>query len=163
MPQYGDLVILLSPRGKRRILRLEEGGDWHTQDGIIRMSSLVEAPFGSEVQSSLGVPFRMMRPQLHDLIMGIKRQTQIMYPKDMGLICLKLGVGAGRTILEAPVALPSPSPGSPARQVMSTPSRHGKNSINLPAAILPGPVWEVMFLCTCGTSPKASALTIRPF
>ena len=101
MPQYGDLVILLSPRGKRRILRLEEGGDWHTQDGIIRMSSLVEAPFGSEVQSSLGVPFRMMRPQLHDLIMGIKRQTQIMYPKDMGLICLKLGVGAGRTILEA--------------------------------------------------------------
>ena len=101
MPQYGDLVILLSPRGKRRILRLEEGGDWHTQDGIIRMSSLVEAPFGSEVQSSLGVPFRMMRPQLHDLIMGIKRQTQIMYPKDMGLICLKLGVGARRTILEA--------------------------------------------------------------
>ncbi len=33
--------------------------------------------------------------------MGIKRQTQIMYPKDMGIICMKLGVGNGRTILEA--------------------------------------------------------------
>ena len=53
------------------------------------------------MRTSLGVPFRVLRPQLHDLIMGIKRQTQIMYPKDMGLICLKLGVGAGRTILEA--------------------------------------------------------------
>lgn len=101
MPRYGDLVILLSPRGKRRIMRIEEGRDWHTQDGVVSMADLAATPFGSEVHTSLGVPFRVLRPQLHDLIMGIKRQTQIMYPKDMGLICLKLGVGAGRTILEA--------------------------------------------------------------
>ena len=101
MPRYGDLVILLSPRGKRRMMRVEEGRDWHTQDGVVSMADLAAAAFGSEVRTSLGVPFRVLRPQLHDLIMGIKRQTQIMYPKDMGLICLKLGVGAGRTILEA--------------------------------------------------------------
>ena len=101
MPRYGDLVILLSPRGKRRMMRVEEGRDWHTQDGVVSMADLAAAAFGSEVRASLGVPIRVLRPQLHDLIMGIKRQTQIMYPKDMGLICLKLGVGAGRTILEA--------------------------------------------------------------
>ena len=101
MPRYGDLVILLSPRGKRRMMRVEEGRDWHTQDGVVSMADLAAAAFGSVVRTSLGVPFRVLRPQLHDLIMGIKRQTQIMYPKDMGLICLKLGVGAGRTILEA--------------------------------------------------------------
>ncbi len=101
MPTFGDLVLLLSPRGKRRILRLTPGQDLHTQDGILTMESLAETPFGSEALTSLGVPFRVQEPQLHDLIMGIKRQTQIMYPKDMGLICLKLGVGNGRTILEA--------------------------------------------------------------
>lgn len=101
MPQYGDLVILLSPRGKRRMMRVEEGKDWHTQHGVVSMADLAAASFGGEVRTSLGVPFRVLRPQLYDLIMGIKRQTQIMYPKDMGLICLKLGVGAGRTILEA--------------------------------------------------------------
>ena len=54
-----------------------------------------------EVRTAMGVPFRLEKPQLYDLVMGIKRQTQIMYPKDMGLICFKLGVGNGRTILEA--------------------------------------------------------------
>ena len=101
MPQYGDLVILASPRGKRRIYRIEEGHDLHTQDGVMRAADVVAADFGTEVRTAIGVPFRLEQPQLYDLVMGIKRQTQIMYPKDMGLICFKLGVGNGRTILEA--------------------------------------------------------------
>lgn len=101
MPQYGDLVILASPRGKRHIYRIEQGQDLHTQDGVMRACNVVEAEFGTEVRTAKGVPFRLQKPQLHDLVMGIKRQTQIMYPKDMGLICFKLGVGNGRTILEA--------------------------------------------------------------
>lgn len=101
MPQYGDLVILVSPRGKRRLHRVEQGQDLHTQDGVLAMADVIAAPFGGEAVTSLGVPFRVQRPVLHDLVMGIKRQTQIMYPKDMGMICFKLGVGPGRTILEA--------------------------------------------------------------
>ena len=100
MPQYGDLVILASPRGKRHIYRIEQGQDLHTQDGVMRACDVVEAEFGTEVRTAKGVPFRLQKPQLHDLVMGIKRQTQIMYPKDMGLICFTLGVGNGRTILE---------------------------------------------------------------
>ena len=101
MPQYGDLVILASPRGKRHIYRIEEGHDLHTQDGVMRAADLAASEFGTEVRTAMGVPFRLEKPQLYDLVMGIKRQTQIMYPKDMGLICFKLGVGNGRTILEA--------------------------------------------------------------
>lgn len=93
MPQYGDLVILATPRGKRHIYRLDPHQDLHTQDGVMRASDLAQAPFGTEVRTALGVPFRLEQPQLYDLVMGIKRQTQIMYPKDMGLICFKLGVG----------------------------------------------------------------------
>ncbi len=101
MPQYGDLVCIVSVHGKRKMHRILEKEDWHTQYGVISMADLVQVEYGSEVKSSLNIPFRVERPQLYDLIMGIKRQTQIMYPKDMGLICLKLGVGNGRTILEA--------------------------------------------------------------
>lgn len=101
MPNYGDLVCIVSVRGKRKMHRVLEKEDWHTQHGIIAMSDLVQVEYGSEVMSSKNVPFRVERPQLHDLIMGIKRQTQQMYPKDMGIICMKLGVGNGRTILEA--------------------------------------------------------------
>lgn len=101
MPAYGELVIIASPRGKRRILRVEQGKDLHSQDGILLMEDIVAANFGAELRTSLGVPMRLQSPQLDDLVMGIKRQTQIMYPKDMGLICMKLGAGQGRTILEA--------------------------------------------------------------
>lgn len=101
MPQYGDLVCIVSVKGRRKMHRIIEKEDWHTQHGTIRMEDIIQVPYGSEVKSSLGVPFRVERPQLFDLIMGIKRQTQIMYPKDMGYICMKLGVGNGRTILEA--------------------------------------------------------------
>lgn len=101
MPQYGDLVTIVSVKGKRKLHRILENADWHTQHGIVAMTDVVNASFGAEIKSAIGVPFRLERPQLFDLIMGVKRQTQIMYPKDMGLICLKLGVGNGRTILEA--------------------------------------------------------------
>ncbi len=101
MPSMGDLVILASPRGRRHIWRLDPKQDLHTQDGYLTAADLEAAAFGTEVFTSMGVPFRMERPQLYDLVMGIKRQTQVMYPKDMGLICFKLGVGNGRTILEA--------------------------------------------------------------
>lgn len=101
MPEFGELVILIAPRGKRRILRLESGNDYHSQDGVLLMDDLAATPFGGEVFTSHGVPFRVQRPQLQDLIMGVKRQTQIMYSKDMGMILFKLGVGPGRTILEA--------------------------------------------------------------
>ena len=101
MPQYGELVCIASVRGKRKMHKVLENENWHTQHGIISMTDMVKAEYGSEILSSLGVPFRIERPQLHDLIMGIKRQTQIMYPKDMGILCMKLGVGNGRTILEA--------------------------------------------------------------
>ncbi len=101
MPPYGSLALLISPRGKKRILRVEEGQDWHSQDGILSMETLAQTPYGQEALTTMGVPLRVLQPLLDDLVMGIKRQTQIMYPKDMGYICMKLGVGNGRTVLEA--------------------------------------------------------------
>jgi tRNA (adenine57-N1/adenine58-N1)-methyltransferase len=42
-----------------------------------------------------------MRPTLFDLLRGVKRLTQILYPKDIGYLCLRLGVGNGTRIIEA--------------------------------------------------------------
>lgn len=101
MPPYGSLVSIVTPKGKRYLKRVEEGNDWHSGDGILSMADLAAAPYGSEVLTSMGVPFRLREPVLHDLIKGVKRQTQIIYPKDIAYICMRLGVGNGRTIIEA--------------------------------------------------------------
>ena len=51
--------------------------------------------------TSKGVPIRIEEATLYDLLLGLKRQTQIIYAKDIAYICLRLGAGPGRTIIEA--------------------------------------------------------------
>ena len=101
MPPYGSLVIITTPKGKRYLRRVEENQDWHSGDGILRMEDVAAAAFGTEVRTTLDVPFRLQEPTLYDLVKGVKRQTQIIYPKDIAYICMRLGVGGGRTVVEA--------------------------------------------------------------
>jgi len=101
MPAYGELFILVSPRGKRSLRRLMEGQDIHGNDGIIPATALAETDFGHEVKTLLGTPYRVLKPTLYDLVRGVKRQTQIIYPKDIGYICMRLGVGNGTRVIEA--------------------------------------------------------------
>ncbi|MDL2216255.1 tRNA (adenine-N1)-methyltransferase [Desulfovibrio sp. OttesenSCG-928-M14] len=101
MPAYGELFILVSPRGKRSLRRLVEGQDIHGTDGVILASALAEVDFGVEVHTLQNVPYRVMKPTLYDLVRGVKRQTQIIYPKDIGYICMRLGIGNGTRVIEA--------------------------------------------------------------
>lgn len=101
MPKFGELVLLVSPRGKRYLRRVEEGKDFQSGDGILTMEALAAADYGTIVRSHQGHPFRLFRPTLSDLIGGLRRQTQVIYPKDAAYICMKLGVGEGRKIIES--------------------------------------------------------------
>ena len=101
MPPFGALVIVAMPTGKRRLMRVEADRDWHSTNGVLSMQDVAAADYGEEVRTSLGLPLRLYKPGLYDLVTGIKRQTQIIYPKDIAHICLRLGVGPGRRILEA--------------------------------------------------------------
>ena len=40
MPAYGDLAIIVTPKGKRSLRRIDENQDMHTQDGILRMADV---------------------------------------------------------------------------------------------------------------------------
>ncbi|MDR2503050.1 MAG: tRNA (adenine-N1)-methyltransferase [Deltaproteobacteria bacterium] len=101
MPAYGELVILLSPKGRKYLRRLEPGVDIHGEGGVLAAADIAAADFGGEVLTHLGAPFRLLRPGLYDLVRGVRRQTQVLYPKDIGYICLRLGVGRGSRIIEA--------------------------------------------------------------
>jgi len=101
MPGPGELVQLVSPKGKRYLIRVHETGDIHTHDGVIRMDAIASTSYGAVVTTHLGRPYRMIRPVLYDLVKGVRRQTQIIYPKDIGYICMKLGIGPGVRVIEA--------------------------------------------------------------
>ncbi len=101
MPAYGDLVILLSPKGKRYLRRLAEGDDIHGTHGVLNAADLAAAEYGGVVLTRQGAPFQILRPSLYDLLRGVRRQTQVLYPKDIGYICVRLGVGNGTKVIEA--------------------------------------------------------------
>lgn len=101
MIAYGSLVIYATPAGKRHLRRLVEGEDWHSKDGVLSAATVAAADFGDVVTTSLGRPVQVLDVTLQDLLKGIKRQTQIIYPKDIAHICMRLGAGPGRTICEA--------------------------------------------------------------
>jgi tRNA (adenine57-N1/adenine58-N1)-methyltransferase len=53
------------------------------------------------VATHLGHPLLLLQPSTDDLIRDLKRSTQIMYPKDIGFILMKMSIRPGITVLEA--------------------------------------------------------------
>jgi len=94
----GDPVILFH-QGKRYLLTLSEES-FHTHKGVIDLAQLEGKEYGELVLSSQGEKFYLLKPTLFDFLMKLKRATQIIYPKDLGYILLKLGIREGMKVLE---------------------------------------------------------------
>jgi tRNA (adenine57-N1/adenine58-N1)-methyltransferase len=99
--QPGDLVQLVSPTNKVFIIQLVPGGELHTHRGLIRFDDLIGQPWGSQVFTHSGSTYFLLQPGLTDVLKETRRNTQIMYPKDIGYLLLKMGIGPGTTVLEA--------------------------------------------------------------
>ncbi len=97
----GDLVQLVGLSHKSFIFTLEEGAEFHTHRGVIKHNDLIGRQWGTQIFSHNGSPFFILQPSFTDLLRGIKRATQIMYPKEIGYILLYMGIGPGQKVLEA--------------------------------------------------------------
>ena len=97
----GDLILLLSADGKRFFVRLAPGEILHTHKGQIFHDDLIDRPLGRRVDSHTGEPFLALLPSIHDLVMNVRRATQIVYPKDIGYILLKMNIVPGTRVVEA--------------------------------------------------------------
>ena len=98
--QENDRVLLISSDGKRYLIRLRSGHRFHSHKGIIDHDELIGMPVGRRVFSHLKRPFMVLQPSIHDVLMNVKRVSQIIYPKEIGQILLKLNVGHGNRIIE---------------------------------------------------------------
>jgi tRNA (adenine57-N1/adenine58-N1)-methyltransferase len=99
--QEGDLALLAGPRQKHFIIRLTRGEALETHRGILKHEDLIGLPWGSMVYSHLGRTFVLLVPSLTDLLQHTKRNTQIMYAKDIGFIMMMMNIGPGQHVMEA--------------------------------------------------------------
>jgi tRNA (adenine57-N1/adenine58-N1)-methyltransferase len=96
-----EFVLLISPKGKRYLRKLDPKDALHTNDGKLEMAVVAEAGFGAVVKTHMGRRYQILRPTIYDIVKNLRRQTQIIYPKDIGYILMRLGVGPGSTVVEA--------------------------------------------------------------
>jgi tRNA (adenine57-N1/adenine58-N1)-methyltransferase len=99
--QEGDLVQLVGLRHKNFIFSLVAGGKFHTHRGIVSHDDLIGLPWGSQVFSHQGSPYFLLQPMLGDILTELPRNTQILYPKEIGYIMVTMGIGPGMRVMEA--------------------------------------------------------------
>ena len=99
--KVGDYVLLIYDRKRRWLLKAEEEKKHHTHRGVVNFDDIIGNPYGTTVLSNLNHKFYVVRPTPMDLILKMQRATQIIYPKDIGLILLNTGVGPGSRVVEA--------------------------------------------------------------
>ncbi len=99
--QAGDIAQLISAQNKRFIFRLVADGKFETHRGFLSHNDLIGKPWGSRVVSHMGSPFVLLQPSLADILVETRRNTQIMYPKDIGFILITMDIGPGKHVVEA--------------------------------------------------------------
>ncbi len=100
--QAGDLVqIVWMHHPRPQFVRLEPGARLHTHYGIVAHDDLIGKPWGTVGYTHKGEAFYLLRPSLEDVLRHTPRRTQIIFPKDIGFILLKLSVGPGVRVIEA--------------------------------------------------------------
>jgi tRNA (adenine57-N1/adenine58-N1)-methyltransferase catalytic subunit len=97
----GDLVQLSASQIKFFIFPLKSGQVIQTHRGVVAHNDLIGKPWGSLVKSHQGNPFYLLKPGILEFISTTKRNTQIMYPKDIGFILLRLNIVPGSIVVEA--------------------------------------------------------------
>lgn len=98
--KHGDYVLLLSPDEKTFLVTVEEEKRMGTHLGEINLGDALGREYGGTIYSNLKHPFILLEPTLEDRMMKVRRFTQIIYPKDAGLILLKTGIKPGMRVVE---------------------------------------------------------------
>jgi tRNA (adenine57-N1/adenine58-N1)-methyltransferase catalytic subunit len=99
--QEGDLVQLAGLKHRHFLFELKAGAKLQTHRGVILHDDLIGIPWGTQIFSHLGHSFFLLQPALGDLLKDTPRNTQILYPKEIGFILVSMGIGPGQHVLEA--------------------------------------------------------------
>ena len=95
-----SLILVYRDRRRRWLIRPKDTPKLHTHLGILDASALVGRGYGITVTTSLGDTLIILKPTIEDLVMKMTRKTQVVYPKDLGLIMVKLGIHSGSRVIE---------------------------------------------------------------
>ena len=97
-----ELIEAINQKGWKKIFQFDSKQKIQLQGGYISPEDILNSTEGEVLTASDGLKYHIFKPSIHDYIMyGIKRHTQIVYPKESGYIVLKLDIRSGKVVGEA--------------------------------------------------------------
>jgi len=99
--QPDDLVLILTEGGRHYLLRMAPGHEFHCQAGRVPHDELIGRPYGSRVMTDRGRWVVPLQPSTADLILHLRRRTQIIYPKEIGYLLVWMDIRPGKRVIEA--------------------------------------------------------------
>lgn len=97
----GDDVLLYLDSRRTYLVKVRKDQEFHTHKGFLRLRDAIGKRYGERIKTNLGVEFFLLKPMMKDYAMKMIRRTQIVYPKDVGLILLYANIGPGSHVVEA--------------------------------------------------------------
>ncbi|MEM1880500.1 MAG: tRNA (adenine-N1)-methyltransferase [Sulfolobales archaeon] len=97
------MLVYIDER-RSKLIKVAERRSFSTDKGVIRADDLIGREFGDSLRLSTGATAYLLKPTLLDyMVKGFKRVTQVIYPKDLGLILLISDIGPGSRVIEGGV------------------------------------------------------------
>jgi tRNA (adenine57-N1/adenine58-N1)-methyltransferase len=97
----GERVLLLDSKGRRYLVTLAEGGEFHTHSGPVPHGDIIGADEGASVRSARGARYVVVRPTLAEVVLKMPRGAQVIYPKDLGPILIMADIFPGARVFES--------------------------------------------------------------
>jgi tRNA (adenine57-N1/adenine58-N1)-methyltransferase catalytic subunit len=99
--EAGERALLMDKRGRRYLITLRAGDQFHFHHGYVQHDALIGSHEGVRVYASTGTPLIAFRPSLAEFVLKMPRGAQVIYPKDIALILVYADIYPGATVLEA--------------------------------------------------------------
>lgn len=97
----GDVVQLSDSKGRRHMIVLETGRQFHTHRGAVAHDDLIDSPEGIVATSTTGERYLVFRPLLADYAVRMSRGAAVVYPKDAAQIVTVADIFPGARVVEA--------------------------------------------------------------
>jgi len=99
--QPGEKAVLLDQKKRRYLIDLEEGGEFHSHAGYLVHGDIIGQAEGVVVESTKSAKYIVLRPTMEDFVVEMPRGAQVIYPKDLGPICIFADIGPGDRVFES--------------------------------------------------------------
>jgi tRNA (adenine57-N1/adenine58-N1)-methyltransferase len=93
-------ILFYFNHSKKWLMKISKKESLHTHIGVIKHSDAIGKEYGSRINTNKDKYVYLLKPTMYDYVMKIQHGTQIVYPKDLGYIVARAGIGSGQKILE---------------------------------------------------------------